>query len=249
MALINKISWRLVAIGGGGALVLSFLLGLLSGNYLGICLVRAMIFGFSFAILAAGSDLLLKHFCPELFQGPVKAQTNNRKKVDLVLDDTPDLKPADLFNNEKDSFLESPDNDEMRGELAEAPLEEANPLPTSSEADLGMENEVPPINDLAEEISPDINEQQLTNPEEEVSIKRKSDKIDDKADDLDSLPDLSSFESVFAPVTGDNGAVVTDSFTNDLSSPTLKAKRIDKDPVTYAKALRTILKRDEGKSK
>ena len=252
MALINRISWKMVVIVGGGAFALSFLLGLVTGNYIGICLLRAILFGFIFSLLTIGSDLLLKHFCPELFQaeGVFKSPPSNGKRVDLVLEDTPDLKTTDLFASDEESLATTTTGEGLESEVEEAPPAEESSFNKEALDVLGVEEEAQPIKEYTEtEIIPNLDGQTLSAPEQEATVQKKNDKINDKVDDLDTLPDLSSFESVFSPVTGDNSSVVTESFTTDLSSPTLKSKRLDQDPVTYAKALRTILKRDEGKNK
>ena len=64
--------------------------------------------------------------------------------------------------------------------------------------------------------------------------------------DLDVLPDMSSFESSFSPVTSSGMVTDTDSFEN-FGTDSLKKSDMDQDPESYVKAVRTILKRDEGK--
>ncbi|MBN1524473.1 MAG: hypothetical protein JW904_08325 [Spirochaetales bacterium] len=61
---------------------------------------------------------------------------------------------------------------------------------------------------------------------------------------LDVLPDMGNFESSFTPfpgAKGNDGGVTFDSF----SPKTFDNKHMDQDPATFAKAVRTIIKREE----
>jgi hypothetical protein len=62
--------------------------------------------------------------------------------------------------------------------------------------------------------------------------------------DLDVLPDMGSFESSFSQVSGTKGTSSGVSF-DTLSSGTLNEKNQEHDPSSYAKAVRTIIKREE----
>ncbi|HEQ71895.1 MAG TPA: hypothetical protein ENN69_05350, partial [Spirochaetia bacterium] len=82
------IRWNVVGFVGGGAFLLSFLLGILSGNAFFIILFRAFIFGVVFASLATGVTLILERFVPEVFSSASGMHDNEgeRENVNIVLD-------------------------------------------------------------------------------------------------------------------------------------------------------------------
>ncbi|MCL2878950.1 MAG: hypothetical protein FWF29_01775 [Treponema sp.] len=63
------VNWKLSAVLGGIALILSLAVGLVSGAHFPLVLIRAIIFAIVFFALGAGLSLLIRQFIPELVSG------------------------------------------------------------------------------------------------------------------------------------------------------------------------------------
>ena len=94
---------------------------------------------------------------------------------------------------------------------------------------------------LSEKIE-DISEK--TNNEQEKNIK-KPELINN--DELDTLPDMGSFESSFSHIgnSGSGSKTIKDEHEPKITS----MKNNENDPATYAKAVRTIMNKDKEGSK
>ncbi len=269
-----SIRWKVVGFAGGGAFVLSFLLGILSGNPFFTILFRALLFGGLFAFLGGGAAFLLDRFVPQLTgadtASPEEARNVRRESnVDIVLDGESTLKDEPI----EELSLEDADEAANRageggsgrtssrvsnfsgaeGETRNS-LEDAVEIPETVEAEFAAdlvspEGEAASDSDTMEEVTEETpppaakaGKQTTAGTGPALSGREK----DLEEGDLDVLPDMSSFESSFSPVT-DGGIVTdTDSFES-FGTDSLKKGDLDKDPETYVKAVRTVLKRDEGK--
>jgi hypothetical protein len=100
--LIN-IKWSVIA--GIFGLVMSFLVGLISGAGFPMVLIRAFIFGASFFLLAAALWFLVNNFVPELLEsgpslgGSGGAGENPGSRVDISLGDEPGSALPDLYRD------------------------------------------------------------------------------------------------------------------------------------------------------
>ncbi|MBN2354342.1 MAG: hypothetical protein JXD23_17360 [Spirochaetales bacterium] len=270
------VRWNIIGFAGGGAFFLSFLLGILSGNPFFTILLRAFIFGIVFALLGGGAAFLVDRFIPQISGGEEEGADTGRRtgqgsNVNIVLegkrsvgeDSIEELtldenEPARRESGERDAFGASADetyagvDDSSLGSLDDD---------VSQASSIGA--------DFAEDlISPEqpssypgdgTNEDEKTR-NDEIGFAAQSTAQEKTADgpagmerekslaegDLDVLPDMSSFESSFSPVTSSGMVTDTDSFEN-FGTDSLKKSDMDQDPESYVKAVRTILKRDEGK--
>jgi hypothetical protein len=255
------IRWKIVAIAGGGAFLLSLILGIASGNPFLTILLRALLFGIIFAVLAGGGALFLERFIPELFGSESASDTKKRENIDIVLAEENPVKEGEI---EELSLDEPADTEESateappRGTLPEkadgamTSIEEEE-LETADEAGLGNEADelekqaTSPVAVESEEAS--LEEEEVTSSEPvEKKIQQiktaKGDVLD--GSDLDVLPDMSGFESSFSAVPGTGAPDTSPPFEN-YDSASLKSGALNKDPDTYVKAVRTMIKREEGK--
>ena len=105
-------NWKLPAIGGGIAFVLSALAGLIGGVGFGTILLRALIGGVVFGALAIGIDFALRRTMPELFQPSVAEDSSQGGTVDITIDeDIPQEATSEMDVTE--AAFESSDNDFM----------------------------------------------------------------------------------------------------------------------------------------
>ncbi|MDR2798096.1 MAG: CPP1-like family protein [Treponema sp.] len=86
-------------IAGGIGLVLSFIVGIISGGSLLIVLVRAFIFGVLFFVFMAVSQWLISTFLPELLNPDASSVANESpgSRVDISVEDETDTDKTDLF--------------------------------------------------------------------------------------------------------------------------------------------------------
>ncbi len=272
------IRWNIVGFAGGGAFVLSFLLGILSGNPFLTILLRAFLFGVVFALLGGGAALLVDRFIPQAAGGEDSPPGGGQRvprgsNVDIVLDEgTPvgedqieeltldeaepaggaaesedgyDVSAAASFAGVDDDSLgslddESPDSSAGEDFAAEPVPPERSAARSGSGAADGLKTREEENNPAARN---GIQEKPAGGPPD--AIERDKNLAEG---DLDVLPDMSSFESSFSPVTSSGTVTDTDSFES-FGTDSLKRSGMDQDPETYVQAVRTILKRDEGKTK
>jgi hypothetical protein len=271
------IRWNVVGIAGGGAFFLSLLLGALSGSPFLSILLKAVIFGIVFALLGGGSAFLLERLVPQLTGGGAdadEAQLRNVKKegrVNIVINDEnplnePDIEELSLDDPERAEGSESPAGktsarreDAVAGEVA---LERGSDGLDDDSADesMGALESEDASGDLVDSLEggegdaqESMNERpEATQPRRTAAGMKGKDAglVDNKPEsgDLDVLPDMSSFESSFSPVTSGGTVSDSDSFES-FGTDSLKRGNLNQDPDTYVKAVRTILKRDEGKNK
>ena len=258
------IRWNIIGFAGGGAFFLSFLLGVLSSNPFLIILIRALVFGVVFALLGGGAAFVLERFVPQLSGGDGGSveKESSGKNVDIMLsgesaEDGQDVEELSMEENggggEADgeaaaisgtaSYAEEPDAAYM-GDEGETTL---------TSGAVGVENDDGEASLLDEQGADDQQVPDRTGPTGKLPRQSEAAAVSapEKGrgdEDLDVLPDMSHFESSFAPVT--SAGMVSDNQTYEsFGSDSLKEKGVDEDPATLVKAVRTIIRRDEGKRK
>jgi hypothetical protein len=212
-----SINWRVSAITAGGAFLLSMLVGVIGGVGFGAMLLRALLFGLLFGAASIGLTIAIGRFLPELM-GAIGSETSTggSGSVDIVVDDDA---TADIYraaeNDSGDQQGDEPPGDPDSGDESGAADSSA-----SGELDSGS---------LAED-------QDIIVDEEAVDVEEVEDAEDvEEADGSDTtgLPDLDSFSG---------------SFTDGPTEPEeLETSSLDsrEDPAVLARAIQTVLKRQE----
>lgn len=144
--MIEGIHWKFVAVTSVIAMAVSLLSGGLSGIRFGMLLIRALIGGVLFGVLAVGLNILMKRFFPEIFEGETtfiaeSDETEIGKHVDIVMPaENPEPSVSDAEANSSESTGEE---DEKSGITKE---EERNDSAIDSES--SEEENVGVIGDL-----------------------------------------------------------------------------------------------------
>jgi hypothetical protein len=262
------IRWNIIGFAGGGAFFLSFLLGVFSNNLFATILLRAFLFGIVFALLGGGIAFILDRFIPQITGSTAGSAPAGMKgkNVDITLEGEglereSDIEELGLDENGAGAKIDAYPRKAMSAQAAPPDVGEADVtfgqlsepgLP--SDGDQGEDTVLLDENALDQEAMPNdgdlITEQDVGAPLAQPGggVVQTGEGKGGDDNDLDVLPDMSHFESSFSPVT--SGGMVSDTETYDgFVSDSLKEKGLSEDPATYVKAVRTIIKRDEGKRK
>lgn len=135
------ISWNFAAGAAGSAFLLSAAVGLISGVGFGSLLLRALASGLLFALMAAGGELLMRSFFPELLpespsgdrseaSAEEESETVSGAAVDITVDDE---EPDTVEGQERSSGDEFVEEVEQRNPEPQLAVE-------TEESDDGVEN-------------------------------------------------------------------------------------------------------------
>jgi hypothetical protein len=255
-------SIRASAFAGLGAFALSTIVAVFSRVPFGALLLRALLSGLGFAALTFGGLWLLRRFIPELFDETAAASVSGAdgtlgSVVDIVLqeDDAElgDARPAqalDLSLRDTAPYevphgeaprRDAPLNDAIRGDTTRTEPFEVLPAGTLVPGELERE-----VADLRSDalVSSD--------PTDSGSGSRSLPRPSVALDELDTLPDLDGFSDSFsegiggepgygAGPAGDGSRMMGPS----ESMPTAGSPDSGHDPVVLAKAVQTLLRRDQ----
>jgi hypothetical protein len=251
-----------VSIGAGiFAFVLSAITALFSRIPFGILILRALLLGLVFAVLAFALNLLLRRLLPELFESSSssdsllsESRSNDDQAtgnvVNIVLpggeDGAVEVEALDYHSDQSNQ-----DSDSVRssdsGFRAVSPIaaKDESFLQTgeSSSADLARE-----VGQIRQGALESTNQAAATNgaarsgsiPRPRVSV-----------DDLDVLPDLDSLSESFAEAVPGSYETLGNSSESDISyssgsfSGGAASSKEGGDPVVIAKAVQTLLRRDQ----
>jgi hypothetical protein len=251
--------WKIAAGCAAGAFLLSLLIGLISGNPFGVSFFRAFLFAVLFAGLGAGLRTVVKTYLPELSSGGAPAADSpgaggtTGRSVDIVLPEDDGLRRQAYGGSPRAGRSAEAELGDAEGELEEAAdgdsLDEDSPSPAEAQAlgELGEE--------LAEELpgadSAEARPLRGAGPETEGEPVEEAETGDelarsarDPAGDLDTLPDIAALEP---PSEQRSGSVRSTRMTNPGERPedAVRTMLSGQDPATLARALRTVLKKDE----
>lgn len=257
------VNWKIIAVMGGLAFVLSLLIGMIAGVAVVNALLRAVLWAAIFAALALAAGFLIKQFLPELMEDSSQLSESSFDDLDDFetvqpqssaspdsYDDVPDYKGTG--SNE----ISESDNDKGAGlGLEETDEADEQELSDSSGFDED-ESALPDINGLQAEGFSAKNDS--ASSEEGVDSTVSVDKgrpayqdsedfdegTENKAEDVDSLPDFSNdnLDQVSgSSLAADSGDSVSSGFNNDSKAGELAGE----DPEILAKAVSTYLKKDE----
>jgi hypothetical protein len=210
-------NWKVPAMVAGGAFVLSFLIGLFSGALFGIILLRAVIFGMLGGVLALAIPFVADRYLPDIQddEEPVPGGS-----VDIVLDqENPHLAAGGDFIQE---VVEGPsETTDSPGGVDSLPDDEG----VSELEAVGDEDEAgSPKPDLPTEV---------VEPSQEPA-----------PSPMGGLPTLDAFEDSFSvQLTAEDGGGGAD--LGGGFAETVNVDGADHDPREIAKAVQTILKRDQ----
>ncbi len=242
---------RIAAIFAVAAFILSLIVGLFSGNPFGIVLLRALMLAVVFALLGAGVAFVVTRYLPELAgKGAVDSSVEAgaaKHTIDIVL---PEENPANLSADvEEAESVEEAVSDESGVQEAES-VEEVEELSPSAGSAEEFTSDIDAAGDAAGSQSSLGDETEpLFQPQGqgEAAGRRRG---DEGIDTLDSLPDIGDLEVI----PGAKGAAAAESGPAPRASESSRIRRPedvpggfigDEDPETLAKAIRTVLKRDE----
>jgi hypothetical protein len=222
---------------GLGALALSVVVAGFSRIPLGTLVLRAVLFGVLFAVLAYVVHLLFQRFLPELFEDGVVTQSNETgRMVDIVLPgEESDL---DATPVERIDYLDQ-----------ESGITTSDPLAvTSSRLDskLGVYSGVlngSAVGNLEQEVRDAGSNILVTGPDSSNPGISKGLRPIVSLDQLDVLPDLDGMSDVFTATPGPGSGDEPDGFKPEALSGTGRTN--GSDPVVIAKAVQTLLRRDQ----
>ncbi len=218
-----SVDWRAGAFAAGAAFILSLLAGLFGGVSFGALVFRAIIGAVIFGAGAMGVSLLVDRYLPELKTSagndtPAGAPEDRPGgRVDITVDDSMD---ADVDS----SFALEGESEEFESGIA---AEEVHAEPDIAEAELVDEDE---DEDEDEEEVADLEE--ADESDEERDSDRSVGESVPEAGSAQSLPDIEGFSGSFAEVPAE---------AEELDG----AQRSGEDPSIMARAIRTVLKREE----
>ncbi len=250
-----RINWRTAAVAAGTGFVLSLLSGLIGGVTFGAVLFRAVIAAIIVGAGGVGIERVLRSYLPELFSvvaGAGSAEAPQSGKVEIVL--------------EEDEY--SPQGEAPGREAGEAATEDLPPADEDDEttSDAGAEGENRPVSldhledSLVEEVTEELGGEEpdsLREGSEEFgftpadtgdeaegapegpSVSGWDEDDDTDLSELDSLPDLESLGD-FSGNVGTGGSAPRSSSTGRSGGGSA-----EQDPSVMAKALQTMLNRDE----
>lgn len=211
---------RIAVIFAGAAFLLSIIVGLIAGNLFGTALLRAFLVGICFGVLGVAFTFIVKKYLPELAgeamgEGAPRRDAEERHKVDIVLPEENPRSPSEVTE------LQSPE------EVGAEPVEDLASEESAGESADGYSDK-----------------EADTEPVEEVAGEESG--APTRAADLDILPDI-------AGIAGPSRSPAASSFSPEPAGEPSRAGRphadaadlANEDPETLARAIRTVLKRDE----
>jgi hypothetical protein len=245
---------KMAGIASAGAFLLSLAVGLVSRNPFGVALARALLFAVLFAGLAAGARYLLAKYLPELVMSaspPVDGASG--QTIDITL---PEERPAPSRRVDESASLsgEAELAEEPDAELTDisgGPLHSAAGEPaiererTLTQDDLlgnELEDILPPLTDEESAAGADGGAESVEEAESVTEESPSEGAVEAQAraeadPDLGRLPEIAS---IGEPPRGERPR-------RRASTPEgeMKGALGNRDPATLARAIRTVLKREE----
>jgi hypothetical protein len=239
-------NWKIAAVFAAGAFILSLITGLVAGNPFGVVIFRALLFGVVFAALGAGLRYVVKKFLPELLTqstakpvaAPPDESARRGTKVDIVLpEESPPLQ--DLYGAEARGAQGSEAEPETMEALEGEPGEGDAPQTEAEAAALGEL-----ASELAEELPPEEGQETLEAAEgTDAGEALEGDVGAGQGDtDVDSLPDIANLETSDEPEEKGRSSSRRKAGTPEDA---VRGAVSGQDPATIARAIRTVLRRDE----
>ena len=227
---MNLVNVRLIIIAALFAIIIAFLVGVLSSVPFLEILFRAFIGGILFAILGGGIYFVIEKYIPEL----LSANRNNGKD-------------NNVRNKDADNIEDT--NDNRDGEV-DIILPEENPHVNEEDVDV--------LEGMPENTSAKLNKEEISEEfEEEYSTEEKSgevEKTDDIPEETDEMKSAGAFELDALPNIDSLGSITENSNMNkgdnviEQTSKNINISGTEQNPEDAAKAIKTWLNKDkEGK--
>lgn len=225
---------RLAGLFAAAALVLSFLTGILARNPLGTVILRAVLLAVLFAGMGIGLQLVVRRFLPGLGDG--KAPRDGQAPRGGEADE------AAASGSRVDIVL--PEENPLVGAAGASPggaelLDEDLGEPGSPGLDVG-----PGPGSDVDTLAPAEPAGAETPVEAEGTLEPAGDQQGQAAGDLDSLPDIGGLEQIPAG-KGPRARPARKSFSGAAVDEALRRMVEDEDRPTLARAIQTMVKRDE----
>jgi hypothetical protein len=256
--------WKIAAAFAAGAFLLSLLVGLFTRNPFGVVILRALLLTVIFAGFGAGLRFVVRRYLPEIGAGETagadRGQPEGRgTKIDITLPE------------ERPEGMRGPRESGGRAPGAAAPAGASRNGPEAdSEAEAVLQAETAALDELAEELAEELpaasdsaraedeettaggHDGQGGEAEELRPLGRSGQKTSKMTEadsegegNLDSLPDISNLE-----VAGEQGSGSPQGRSGRWSGgetpeDSMRGAVSGQDPATIARAIRTVLKRDE----
>jgi len=258
--------WKSAAVGAAGAFLLSLLVGLVTRNPFGVVFGRALLLALLFAGLAAALRYLFRtHLLEAAKEGaapPVADTRNDRRggRVDIVLPEESPL-GGELYGSdgqESRPFGPGESSSPLGADLGDdsaAPGAGLGDIPGGSDAD---EAESEGLGELAEELAEDA-PQLADEDREDAAVEEESgERWSARAprgggigpgpripEVKDGLPDISNLEIAVEKDSDERGAARSSRPGGERPEDALRGAVSGQDPATIARAIRTVLKRDD----
>ncbi len=260
-----RITWQAAAVAAGVGFLISVLSGLFGGVTFGTLLFRAVLAAVIFGAGAVGVEQIFQRFLPELFtarepetgevgerttaaasspSGESSSEPSSGDNVEIVLEEDeyrPDTGadtgedadaergPAEGLHRFEDSLVE--EVSEELGGVEPGGLSEPHPEPDAGESRSGDVGAPPLEAESASASGPEGLESGVP--------------ADVDPGELDTLPDIEAFSGDFTDDVGTGGGAARGSGSSAGASSQREGGSSDQDPSVMAKALQTMLNRDE----
>jgi hypothetical protein len=248
--------WKIAAFFAAGAFILSLITGLVARNPFGVVFFRALLLAVVFAALGAGLRYVVKKYLPELLPQSAETASGSNEapsrgtKVDIVL---PEERPlGQSMYGEGARGAERPESEAEGMEALEPERAEMDAPETEAEAAALGEL----ASELAEELPAEEGQEagEISGDENGAvgaagdagGAALQGDASDAQGDtDLDSLPDIANLETPDEPEAGGRAARSAARRGAGTPADALRGAVGGQDPATIARAIRTVLRRDE----
>ncbi len=246
---------RTAAIFAAAALALSFLVGIFAGNPFLTVIFRAFLLAVAFSAIGVGLAFVVKRYLPELVSPPTAAPAAPEEaeghSVDITLpEESPGKAAADAGEPEE---VESLDVDEPAGYRAAESAEEIEELESpSSGAKTAAMAGIDEVEDMAttvepiESMEPIIGTAENHGGESHPALRRTA---LGGIDSLESLPDFGDLGNFTSPGKSAGAhpepSPKTERIRPRRPADAAKGNLGEEDPESLAKAIRTVIKRDE----
>ncbi|MCK4540611.1 MAG: hypothetical protein KAU17_00095 [Spirochaetales bacterium] len=212
------IDWRVVAISGAAAFLLSALTGIIAGVGLGVLFGRALLWGGVFAILTQGAWIVIQSFLPELVTAPGSEVTETpaaEPTVDITIEGEEPFPAMAKDQSSQISQLES--------------VEEEGGVETLLQVDDQEEPQSTPVGEVPAAMVEEVTEQHPA-----VTSMGNGEAVD-------VLPDLENFSDSFENVTSVSGG---EGISHEgVQSVNILGKAHSTDDIVQA--VKTVMKKDQ----
>jgi hypothetical protein len=235
--------WKIAAGCAAGAFLLSFLIGLITRNPFGVVILRAFLLALLFAGVGTGLRYVVRRYLPEAMPSasaaPATAEQERGGRVDITLPEEDGVSRQQVRAEARKS---------RAGRTADADEETSEQVEAQALGDLAQ--------DLGEELGaaedgagpPDAEEQDVS--ENDAEYEEEAEPVtalsagQGAEEDLDTLPDISTLET--SPEDVDTGSRPARRVNGgERPEDAVKGALSGQDPATLARAIRTVLSKDE----